>query len=93
MPASEPPATSATVAAPLRLRLMYAVLRAVFGYGLLVWVYLAVNSLSHPETVGQQVTHFLPWPTEGQTALGCFVLSAASFFLLRVRSHRPRWEG
>jgi hypothetical protein len=53
-------------------------------YGLLVWAYLAVNSLTHPETMALPLTHFLPWPLEGETAVACFVLSAAAFFILRT---------
>lgn len=75
-------------AARMRVRLVLrATLRTVFVYGLLVWIYLAVNSLTHPETLPRPLTHFLPWPSEADTAVTCFVLSAAAFLALRV--NRP----
>lgn len=61
-----------------------ATLRTVFLYGLLVWIYLAVNSLTHPETLPQPLTHLLPWPSEAETAAACFMLSAAAFLVLRA---------
>jgi hypothetical protein len=68
-----------------RHRLLPAVLRTVFGYGLLIWLYVCVNSLTHPETISRQLTHFLAWPLEGDTGSVCFVLSAVAFLLLRMR--------
>jgi hypothetical protein len=75
---------------PLRPRLIRACLRTVFGYGLLVWVYIALNSLTHPATLALPLTHFLPWPREGDTGLACFLLSAVAFLLLRVT--RANWD-
>jgi hypothetical protein len=60
-----------------------AVLHTVFGYGLAAWAYLCVNSLTHPWTIGMRLTHFVPWPTEGDTAVAGFAASALSLFLLR----------
>lgn len=65
-------------------------LRTTFVYGLLMWIYLAANSLAHPETLRMPLTHFLPWPIEGDAALGCFVLSAAAFLTLRTWDLRER---
>ena len=63
-----------------------AALRTVVVFGLLAWVYVAVNSLTHPATVGHRLTHFAPWPTEGTVAVVCFAASAASLFALRLRA-------
>ena len=82
MPGAQPEPRGARPA--LWPRVGRACLRTVFGYGFLVWVYLAVNSLTHPETLARPLTHFLPFPLEGDTALACFVLSAVAFFLLRA---------
>lgn len=60
-----------------------AVLHTVAGYGVLVWIYLCANSLAHPWTLSQRLTHFASWPTEGTTAVAGFAASAISFFLLR----------
>ncbi|HEX4791589.1 MAG TPA: hypothetical protein VH372_24205 [Actinospica sp.] len=60
-----------------------AVLHTVFGYGLLAWVYLCVNSLTHPRTTGMQLTHLVSWPSEGSAAVTGFAASAVALFLLR----------
>ena len=70
---------------PVRSGPVDAGLRTVAGYTLLVWAYLCVNSLTHPETLGRQFTHFAPVPSEGTTAVTCFVASAAALLALRVR--------
>jgi hypothetical protein len=69
----------------VRDRLLPALLRTVRGYGLLVWAYLALNAVTHPETLRMQLTHFAPWPAEGDTAVLCFAASAVAFFVLRLR--------
>ncbi|GEL16907.1 hypothetical protein [Pseudonocardia asaccharolytica] len=73
-----------------RFRLLRAVLRTVLVYGLLVWGYLAANSRTHPETLQQPLTHFLSWPIEEDAAIGCFIASAAAFFVLRTPAVRDR---
>jgi hypothetical protein len=60
-----------------------AALHTVAGYGLLAWIYLCVNSLTHPWTTGERLTHFAPWPSEGSTADLGFAASAVALFLLR----------
>ena len=60
-------------------------LRTLVCYPLLVWVYLGVNSLTHPRTIDQPLTHFTGFPTESTTAVLCFVVSAAALLALRVR--------
>lgn len=61
---------------------------AVGGYAFLVWVYLCLNNLSHPRTTGYRFTHFWEHPSEGTTAVLCFVLLSACLFGLRVRKAR-----
>jgi hypothetical protein len=68
-----------------------AVLHTVVGYGLLAWAYLCVNSLTHAWTIGMRLTHFSPWPTEGDTAVAGFAGSAVALFLLRSTG-RPAAE-
>jgi hypothetical protein len=62
-----------------------AVLSTVLGYGLLVWVYLCVNSLTHPWTTSMELTHFVSWPSEGSTAVASYAASAVALFLVRCR--------
>ncbi|WP_037601353.1 hypothetical protein [Streptacidiphilus rugosus] len=61
-----------------------AVLRTIVCYALLVWVYVCVNSLTHPGTIGRRLTHFSPTPAEGTTAVLCFAVSAVALLLLRL---------
>jgi hypothetical protein len=70
-----------------------AVLHTVFGYGLLAWVYLCVNSMTHPRTIGMQLTHLVSWPSEGTTAVAGFAASALALFLLRSAAPSDRTEG
>jgi hypothetical protein len=65
-------------------------LAAVGGYAFLVWVYLCLNNLVHPWTTGYRLTHFLEHPSEGTTAVLCFLLLSACLFGLRVRK---AWHG
>jgi len=63
-------------------------LAAVGGYAFLVWVYLCLNNLFHPWTTGYRLTHFWEHPSEGTTAVLCFVLLSGCLFGLRVRKAR-----
>ncbi|WP_194896498.1 hypothetical protein [Catenulispora pinisilvae] len=65
-----------------------AALAAIGGYAFLVWVYLCLNNLIHPWTTGYRLTHFLAHPSEGTTAVLCFVLLSGCLFGLRVRKTR-----
>lgn len=75
--------------APASERAVRALLRTAFVYGLLVWVYISANSLVHHETLAMPLTHFFPWPLEGDTGLAAFVLSAAAFAALRAWPSAP----
>ncbi|ACU75250.1 hypothetical protein Caci_6396 [Catenulispora acidiphila DSM 44928] len=63
-------------------------LAAVGGYAFLVWVYLCFNNLSHPRTTRYRFTHFWEHPSEGTTAVLCFLVLSACLFGLRVRKAR-----
>ncbi|MFJ3640255.1 hypothetical protein ACIPRD_10935 [Streptomyces sp. NPDC090108] len=70
-------------AAPRRGPLI-ALARVCCGYGLLVWAYLCLNSLTHPDTLSRPLTHFAAVPREGQTAFWAFVVSAAAMLAARA---------
>ncbi len=58
------------------------VLRAVLVHSLIGWVYIAMNALSHPWTLGLRLTHFSEWPHEGDFGIACFVIVLVSGCLL-----------
>lgn len=61
---------------------------AVGGYAFLVWVYLCGDNLTHPWTTGYRLTHFWEHPSEGTTAVLCFLLLCGCLFGLRLRKAR-----
>lgn len=75
--------------------LSHAALNTVVGYGLLVWAYLCVNSMTHPWTLSMRLTHFFSWPSEGGTAVASYAASAVALFLVRraVPADRARGDG
>ncbi|MGH3246427.1 MAG: hypothetical protein ACRDOI_09475 [Trebonia sp.] len=63
---------------------------AVLGTGLVA--YLSLNAVTHPVTLGIQLTHLLPWPSEGTVrviALAVCLASVATSRYLRTRAGRP----
>jgi hypothetical protein len=53
-------------------------------------IYLSVNTVTHPITLGMQATHLASWPTEGTlrvSALLLCVCCAALFRFLKVKSN------
>lgn len=57
-----------------------------------VVIYLSCNAFMHPVTLRMQLTHLLPWPTEGTfrvMALGICLVSAAARRYLRATANRP----
>jgi hypothetical protein len=59
---------------------------AVMSTGLVV--YLSINAVTHPVTLGMPATHFAPWPTEGTLrvlALAVCVAAVGALRYLRVR--------
>jgi hypothetical protein len=53
-------------------------------YGLLIWCYIAANSIAHPQTLALPLTHFVTWPAEGDTGSAVFAVSAFAHFLYRA---------
>lgn len=58
------------------------------SYSGLVWIYVCLNSISHPATLNLQLTHLSSWPTEGDAGWAAFLLSAATFLCMRIASYR-----
>lgn len=54
---------------------------AVLGTGLVI--YLSVNAVTHPVTLGMQATHFASWPTEGTLRVIALLLCTWSAGMLR----------
>lgn len=63
-------------------------LRTLVWYPLLAWAYLSVNSLTHPWTFDQPLTHFATVPSESTTAVLCFAVSAVALLALRMGALR-----
>lgn len=62
---------------------------AVLGTGLVV--YLSLNAVTHPGTLRLQLTHLLPWPSEGTVrviALGVCLAAVATSRYLRATANR-----
>ena len=79
------PATSALAAAlwarPADWRV--AILRALLVHSVLGWIYILLNAISHPDTMGVRLTHFYPWPREIDFGIACVVVTLASVLALR----------
>jgi hypothetical protein len=58
---------SATVGcAPGTIRLLFTVVaRTLVVAGTTLVIYISINAVTHPFTLGMQATHLLSWPTEG----------------------------
>jgi hypothetical protein len=62
----------------------YPLVRAGRFFGGAAMVYLLVNTVSHPETLGMPLTHFAPWPTE----LVTLIIASAGFVTSHLRLTR-----
>jgi hypothetical protein len=87
------PAESAVVPRPASVLLVQALadVGALLGTGLVL--YLSVNEAMHPWTLPIQLTHLLPWPSEGTVrvmALGVCLVAVAVRRYLRATATRPR---
>jgi hypothetical protein len=63
---------------------------ALLGTGLVI--YLSLNEVTHPSTLRIQLTHLLPWPSEGTVrviALGICLVAVATSRYLRATATRP----
>jgi hypothetical protein len=63
---------------------------ALLGTGLVI--YLSFNEVTHPATLRIQLTHLLPWPSEGTVrviALGVCLVAAATSRYLRATATWP----
>ena len=77
--------------------------RPVGATGLVVWaisetvaivatglvVYVSVNSVTHPATLGMQASHLAAWPTEGTVRVVALVLCVCSITVLRYLQTGP----
>lgn len=53
----------------------------LFVFGLLGWLYIAMNNWIHPQTLTLQLTHFAKWPREDTFGEISFAVSFISFFI------------
>ncbi len=86
------PAEPAAQLRPARVLAVQAVadVAAVLATGLVI--YLSVNAAMHPWTLPVQLTHLLPWPSEGTvrvTALGVCLVAVAVRRYLRATATWP----
>ncbi len=86
------PAESVVVSRPASVLLVQALadVGALLGTGLVL--YLSVNEAMHPWTLPVQLTHLLPWPSEGTVrvmALGVCLVAVAVRRYLRATATRP----
>jgi TRAP-type C4-dicarboxylate transport system permease small subunit len=52
-------------------------------------LYLSVNAVTHPATLGLQATHFAPWPTERALRVTALLLCICSVTILRYLLATP----
>jgi hypothetical protein len=84
--------TGAPVARPAGVLALQALAEtaALLGTGLVI--YLSFNEVTHPATLRIQLTHLLPWPSEGTVrviALGVCLVAVATSRYLRATATRP----
>jgi hypothetical protein len=85
-PAAQPAARPAGVLA------VQAMAETGVVLGTAVVIYLSLNAVTHPVTLGMQLTHLWPWPTEGTVrviALAICLVSVATRRYLRATANRP----
>jgi hypothetical protein len=86
------PAERAARSRPARVLAVQAMadVAAVLGTGLVI--YLSLNEVMHPWTLRIQLTHLLPWPSEGTVrviALGVCLVAVATRRYLQAIATRP----
>ena len=60
----------------------------LFIFGLLGWIYVALNAEVHPRTLALPLTHLLPYPREDTFGIVSFAVSAVAFFVWRLTNNR-----
>jgi hypothetical protein len=86
----QPPAQP--VARPAGVLAVQAVAETAAFLGTGLVIYLSFNAVMHPWTLRIQLTHLLPWPSEGTvrvTALAICLVSVATSRYLRATASRP----
>lgn len=64
-----------------------AVARSLIAAGTTLVIYISVNAVTHPITLGRPVTHLLSWPTEGTLrAVSLIVVAVAVAFDRAMRT-------
>jgi hypothetical protein len=66
-------------------RALVALLRTVRLFGFLAWAYIAANSISHPVTMTEHLTHLANWPHENTFGALAFALSLVAAVALALR--------
>ena len=66
------------------MKILKSFFLTLFVFGLLGWIYIAVNAATHPWTLDMPLTHFLPYPREDTFGIGCFLVSMVSFFIWNI---------
>jgi hypothetical protein len=84
--AATPGPGPATGAAELLLR---AISETVALLATALVVYLSVNAVTHPATLGIHATHVAAWPTEGTLRVAALLLCTCSAAALRYLAARP----
>lgn len=85
-------AQEARVVRSARVLAVQAVADTALFLGTALVIYLSCNAFMHPWTLRVQLTHLLPWPTEGTVrviGLGICLVSAAVRRYLRATATRP----
>jgi hypothetical protein len=77
---------------PARVLAVQAVADVAAFLGTALVIYLSVNAAMHPWTLPVQLTHLLPWPSEGTVrvmALAICLVAVATSRYLRATATRP----
>jgi len=80
---------------PARVLAVQAVAEVAVFLGTGMVIYLSVNEAMHPWTLPIQLTHLLPWPSEGTVrviSLGICLIGVATSRFLRATATRPRQD-
>ena len=86
------PAKAVPAVRPPRVLAVLAVADVAVVLGTAMVVYLSCNAFTHPVTLNIQLTHLLPWPSEGTVrvlALGACLVSVTVRRYLRATASSP----